>query len=195
MCPPSSETRALIGQTRAVSNNELAMADGQWTGPLIYLAVNGKVYDATARRDLFGIGGPYEVFAGKDITRALATMQVKAEECNRTDFGDLTPLQFQTLQEWVVFMGERYECVGTYGTPVVDVPAGHGPAKAHSLGPAKVARVGRGGYPVVEDEQTFGVTLLREIRDRKVASDPYSRAAAGCGVSSWAQFYQPIAAA
>lgn len=39
----------------------------------IYLAINGTVFDVTAGRHTYGPGGSYEVFAGRDATRAFVT--------------------------------------------------------------------------------------------------------------------------
>lgn len=52
---------------------QLAVYDG--TDPLkpIYLAINGTVFDVTAGRHTYGPGGSYEVFAGRDATRAFVT--------------------------------------------------------------------------------------------------------------------------
>ena len=62
-----------------------------WTGPLlltpeqltlfngtdstkpIYLAINGTIFDVSEGRHTYGPGGSYEVFAGRDATRAFVT--------------------------------------------------------------------------------------------------------------------------
>lgn len=45
-------------------------------------------------------GGPYEVFAGKEVARALGLMKIDAAECN-DDLSGLDDKQLQTLQDWV----------------------------------------------------------------------------------------------
>ena len=44
----------------------------------------------------------YKVFAGKDVTRAFATMSLKAEECNKNNFDDFEAVHYKTLREWTV---------------------------------------------------------------------------------------------
>merc|ERR1719183_1032598 len=96
-----------------ISTTELAMADGE-TAPVIYVALQGLVYDVSERLDLYGPDGPYKVFAGKDVTRAFARMSMKAEDCNRRDVADFEAIHRKTLRDWVKKYGERYKVVGEY---------------------------------------------------------------------------------
>ena len=63
--------------------------DGKWINPSylsfkvrnnfvnltlpLYLAINGSVYDVSVSRTIYGPGGPYSKFAGKDAARAWVT--------------------------------------------------------------------------------------------------------------------------
>lgn len=52
---------------------QLSVFDGSDPTKPIYLAINGKIFDVSAGRHTYGPGGSYEVFAGRDATRAFVT--------------------------------------------------------------------------------------------------------------------------
>lgn len=52
---------------------QLSVFDGSDPNKPIYLAINGKIFDVSAGRHTYGPGGSYEVFAGRDATRAFVT--------------------------------------------------------------------------------------------------------------------------
>lgn len=52
---------------------QLATFDGSDRNKPILLAINGKIFDVSAGRHTYGPGGSYEVFAGRDATRAFVT--------------------------------------------------------------------------------------------------------------------------
>jgi len=56
-----------------LTDAELAAYDGSDTSKPIYLALNGTIYDVTAGRRVYGPGGSYHVFAGKDAARGFIT--------------------------------------------------------------------------------------------------------------------------
>jgi predicted heme/steroid binding protein len=43
--------------------------DGKNENLPVYIGIKGLVFDVSARRDLYGPGGMYAIFAGKDVTR------------------------------------------------------------------------------------------------------------------------------
>lgn len=68
----------------------------------IYISVKSEVYDVSSSRELYGPLGKYEALAGKDVTRALALGKLDdAKELANLNLSDLTPEQFQTLDEWL----------------------------------------------------------------------------------------------
>ena len=92
---------------------DLALANGV-DSELIYVAVQGKVYDVGERDDLYGPGGSYHVFAGKDCTRAFALMSKEDEDCNRRDVDDLNATHRATLRNWLTMLEKKYIVVGPY---------------------------------------------------------------------------------
>ncbi|ETM98158.1 hypothetical protein F442_19621 [Phytophthora nicotianae P10297] len=81
---------------------------------LIYISIKSDVYDVSSSRDLYGSSGKYAALAGKDVTRAVALGKLEDEkELASLDLSDLTPEQFQTLDEWLVkFHDKKYPNVG-----------------------------------------------------------------------------------
>ncbi|KAL2853367.1 cytochrome b5-like heme/steroid binding domain-containing protein [Aspergillus pseudoustus] len=52
---------------------ELALHDGTDPSLPIYVAVNGTIFDVSANPGMYGPGGSYHFFAGRDATRAFVT--------------------------------------------------------------------------------------------------------------------------
>ncbi|KIX07396.1 uncharacterized protein Z518_02049 [Rhinocladiella mackenziei CBS 650.93] len=52
---------------------QLALYNGTDPQKPIYLAINGTIFDVTEGKRTYGPGGSYEVFAGRDATRAFVT--------------------------------------------------------------------------------------------------------------------------
>ncbi|KAJ9616828.1 hypothetical protein H2200_000547 [Cladophialophora chaetospira] len=52
---------------------QLALYNGTDPSQPIYLAINNTIFDVTAGKHTYGPGGSYEVFAGRDATRAFVT--------------------------------------------------------------------------------------------------------------------------
>jgi membrane-associated progesterone receptor component len=44
----------------------------------IYICLSGVIYDVSSGRDFYGPGGNYHVFAGRDASQPLATMDIKS---------------------------------------------------------------------------------------------------------------------
>jgi predicted heme/steroid binding protein len=52
---------------------ELALYDGTDPNLPIYLAINGTIFDVSANPGIYGPGGGYHFFSGRDATRAFVT--------------------------------------------------------------------------------------------------------------------------
>lgn len=56
-----------------MTETELLRYDGSKADLPVYLAVNGTIFDVSAGRDVYGPGGAYHFFAGRDATRAFVS--------------------------------------------------------------------------------------------------------------------------
>lgn len=83
--------------------------------PPLLIAVTGKVFDVSfGGFEMYKPGATYNLFAGKDASKALAKMSFKDEDLASRDLSDLTETQKQTLDDWVAkFENKRlYPVVG-----------------------------------------------------------------------------------
>ncbi|KFD55524.1 cytochrome b5-like Heme/Steroid binding domain protein [Trichuris suis] len=92
--------------------DELRRYDG--SNGRICLAVNGKIYDVTSKRELYGSGGPYGLFAGRDASRCLAkfSTDISLLKDEHDDLSDLTSSEMNVLMEWALQFDQLYPCVG-----------------------------------------------------------------------------------
>jgi len=103
--------------------NELRQYDGKTVSEdgenRILIAVNHKVIDVTRGRHLYGPGGPYDLYAGRDVSRGLATFTVDSSVVRETydDLSDLSPSERDALGEWEDQLVGKYEVVGRLLAP------------------------------------------------------------------------------
>lgn len=60
-------------QDDPITPHELSGHDGQDASKPIYVAIKGKVFDVSAKREMYGPGAGYNIFAGKDASKGLGT--------------------------------------------------------------------------------------------------------------------------
>ena len=80
----------------------------------ILVAVNGKVFDVTKGKPLYGPNGQYSSFAGRDASRGLGTFSLNEgaiRDCY-DDLSDLTSSEMDRIKEWEMQFTERYQLVG-----------------------------------------------------------------------------------
>jgi membrane-associated progesterone receptor component len=95
---------------------DLARYDGSNPAEPIYVAIKGRIFDVSAKRDMYGKGTGYNVFAGKDASKGLggyimglaelisfAGMSSLDPSDAIPDYSTLTPTQRQTLDQWESF--------------------------------------------------------------------------------------------
>jgi len=83
----------------------------------IYLSIFGRVYDVSNGEKFYGKGAAYEMFAGRDVTRALCLGCLEPECLVRSTEG-LTQKQLQEGKRWLSFFHthDKYQYVGNMET-------------------------------------------------------------------------------
>ncbi|KAI0743671.1 cytochrome b5-like heme/steroid binding domain-containing protein [Daedaleopsis nitida] len=97
---------------------QLKAFDGSDPSKPIYVAIKGTVFDVTRKADTYGAGKSYNIFAGKDASRALGMSSLKLEDAV-SDYSTLSEGDMKTLNDWFDFFTKRYNIVGK----VIDLPA------------------------------------------------------------------------
>ncbi|KAI0779605.1 progesterone binding protein [Fomes fomentarius] len=96
---------------------QLKQFDGSDPSRPIYVAIKGTIFDVTRKVDTYGKGKSYNLFAGKDASRALGMSSLKPEDAV-SDYSTLSPGDLKTLNDWFDFFSKRYNVVGK----VIDLP-------------------------------------------------------------------------
>ncbi|KAI8871897.1 cytochrome b5 [Ramicandelaber brevisporus] len=90
--------------------SQLAAFDGANPTKPIYIAVDGDIFDVSEGFMHYAEGGPYSMFAGKDVARAFATGCLRDPEHLTHDTRGLNEDQLKSLEGWKEF----YSNHGTY---------------------------------------------------------------------------------
>jgi len=109
--PPEARKPLPRGEERDYTLAELATFDGKDPERPLLIAVRGQVYDVTPGRAFYGPGGPYEMFAGRDCTRALAKMAFDDELFTGDEEG-LDAFELQQLEDWIESFQMKYRVLG-----------------------------------------------------------------------------------
>jgi len=111
-CQETSKTqsyRTATDGTRLFTLEEIAKHDGNNDKGPIYVVVLGKVYDVSSNRRVYGKGGMYHHFAGKDGSRAFVTGDWHGTV---PDLTGLSPSDVKKVNGWGEFFVGRYKYVG-----------------------------------------------------------------------------------
>ncbi|KAH9949102.1 progesterone binding protein [Amylocystis lapponica] len=115
MQPPSAELAP--PKDDPFSREQLKEFDGSDTSKPIYVSIKGTVFDVTRKADTYGRGKSYNLFAGRDASKALGKSSLKEEDAI-PDYSDLDESEMKTLNDWHDFFSKRYNIVGK----VTDLP-------------------------------------------------------------------------
>jgi predicted heme/steroid binding protein len=79
----------------------------------VYISVKGNIYDVSSARAMYGPGGSYHGFAGRDATRGFATGCLETE-CMVSSIDGLTDSELKEIDRWVELYHnhDKYTYVG-----------------------------------------------------------------------------------
>lgn len=99
----------LVTPSITLTENELSEFSGKDPSKPIYISINGTIWDVTYGASNYGPKGAYHAFAGKEISRALATNCMNHLSY---DLRDLEPQELRRLNGWQEFFDYKYWSVG-----------------------------------------------------------------------------------
>ncbi|KAA8494370.1 Membrane steroid-binding protein 1 [Porphyridium purpureum] len=104
-------------QSVAISRAELAVFDGSSDLLPVWISIANQVFDVTAGRDFYRVGGSYNVFAGRDATFHLFDLSEASERtwCGEHEWAALSDEMRKSLDGWLDFFNTHkyYFRVGT----------------------------------------------------------------------------------
>ncbi|KDR67877.1 hypothetical protein GALMADRAFT_257777 [Galerina marginata CBS 339.88] len=102
------------------TTEELKQYDGTDASKPILVAIKGTIFDVSSKKDVYGPGRSYSIFAGKDGSRGLGMSSLKPEDA-LADYSTLDEKDKKVLDDWHAFFTKRYNVVGKVSDgPVVD---------------------------------------------------------------------------
>ncbi|KAL6883531.1 hypothetical protein ACP4OV_010945 [Aristida adscensionis] len=107
--PPPVPEPVQVGE---ITEEELRQYDGSDPEKPLLMAIKGQIYDVSQSRSFYGPGGSYEMFAGRDASRALAKMSFEPQDLTG-DIAGLTPVELGSLNDWEYKFTSKYVKVGT----------------------------------------------------------------------------------
>lgn len=87
-------------------------------GSRILLSLRGKIIDVTNGADMYGPGGSYHMFAGHDVTRCLALMDLDEASLDDYDFRPESEDAAKSLESWFQRLTSKYQVVGDLVKPM-----------------------------------------------------------------------------
>jgi len=107
----AAESELLQKNPKQFTKDELLAYNGTDPSKPLLLALKGRVIDVTSGFDFYGPGGPYGVFAGKDASKAFATMSIKEEDAHN-DLTGIDENHLKVLDDWYNKLTGKYPTVG-----------------------------------------------------------------------------------
>ena len=72
------------------------------TVSVVLIIEQGTVFDVSRKRETYGKGGSYNLFAGRDASKALGLSSLKEEDAV-PDYSGLSEADMKTLNDWHEF--------------------------------------------------------------------------------------------
>lgn len=95
-----------------LTRQQLRAFDGVPDKP-VYVAIRGRIFDVSRRREVYGKGGAYNCFAGIDAARGLAKYSLDPIVSDaEDDLSDLTLAEKDMLRQWECDFEMKYDVVG-----------------------------------------------------------------------------------
>eukprot|EP00461_Guttulinopsis_vulgaris_P002735 UN02736 len=103
-----------MSQLKKFTVDELAMYNGRQTEgeKLIYISIGGKVFDCTPGVQVYGPGGPYEMFAGRDISLAAAKFSKEDQYLDKPDLTGISSAEKDSFFHFYNLLYGKYHMVG-----------------------------------------------------------------------------------
>ena len=111
-----------FGEDFTMTLAQLADMNGSTETTPIYIALDGLIYDVSAARELYGPGGNYHYFAGKDGSRGFATGCL-SKDCETDLSQPLEDEEKEQLRKWIELYHthDKYKFVGKLVQDPVDI--------------------------------------------------------------------------
>lgn len=101
-----------MDQLKSFTIEELRKFDGKNDQPL-YVSIGGKVFDCTPGMSFYGPGGPYEMFAGRDISLAAAKFSTELKWLENPSLSEITPSERESFFTFYNMLYGKYHLIGT----------------------------------------------------------------------------------
>lgn len=121
-------------EMKHLSPQDLAKFDGSDRSLPIYVGIDGNVFDVSASPRIYGPGGSYHCFAGRDAARAFVTGCFESDLTH--DIRDFSSEQRDVLANWIAFFEnhKNYFAVGHVDNPEI-APETPFPPSCQSMSP------------------------------------------------------------
>jgi membrane-associated progesterone receptor component len=100
-----------MDQLRSFTIDELKEFNGIDGKPL-YVSIGGKVFDCTPGMSFYGPGGPYEMFAGRDISLAAAKFSKEDIYLQNPSLVDITESEKESFFTFYNMLYGKYNLIG-----------------------------------------------------------------------------------
>jgi membrane-associated progesterone receptor component len=103
-----------VEQLRQYDGSSIEIPEGYAASP-IYIGADDKVFDMSfGGVSFYGPGGPYNKFAGRDASRALALMSLDEKDLDNRSVADCNEKQLNIMKDWIKTFEQRkkYPLVG-----------------------------------------------------------------------------------